>query len=312
MKPISFLLLIFFFFCRPAVADEGLIVIMADKESYNIGDVIRLKLELKGQGFSLGEIDKQKIAPFEVIKKEEIYDEETDSTRFIISGRIFKTGDVIIPPFLFIDDAGNKILSEQAVLRIVPLLNADNEKLREMKPQVAVSQSGPLWPWIVIAMIIVVLSAFFYLSMRKKKETAESEEEAVQIPPHIKALEEIERIEGLNLIRDGKVKELYIRVSDVVRNFKGKINGMDAMEMTTGELIESLRKKNGTGLVSLEQFLDNCDMVKFAKYMPAQIDIEGLTGRAREIINQDPPQDDLQWEPSHADGNSVASLQKAG
>lgn len=308
MKSIFLIILTFLFLYSPAVAGDSEIIIMADKESYNVGDVIRLKLEVKGQDFSLGEIDAQRVAPFEVIKKEEVYDEEKDRTRFIISGRIFKTGEFTIPPFTFINNAGNKKLSSQAVVPIVSLLKEGDERLREMKPQVEVSQGGPIWPWIVIVLIIVALIALLYYFMKKKKDIVEPEEVVEQIPPHIEALEELEKIETLNLIKDGKIKELYFRVSDVIRIFKGRSSGVDAMEMTTGELIGSLRVHYGKDFTSLGRFLDNCDMVKFAKYIPPQMDVEGLIGKAIDIVKEDSPKDELQWESLNSEGNP--SLEK--
>lgn len=285
MKQIITILLLSFLLSGNVLADENP-VMMAEKKSYHVGDIIRLKVELKGKGYRLGEIDKEKIAPFEINKKEQVYDEESDSTGFILTGSIFKPGDYIIPPFVIIDEAGNKIKSEQGVITIEPLLKSENDKLKDMKPQVKVSEGGPLWPWIVLILIAIVLVALIYYLKKKKKEQPEAEELVPDVPPHLEALKALERIEGMNLIRDGKIKELYDCVSDVIRNFYGRINGVEAMEMTTGELINALKQKKGQGVAALEEFLKRCDRVKFAKFTPSQMDIEGLTERAKEMITK--------------------------
>ncbi len=291
MKQIITLFLLSFLLSGNALADENP-VMMAEKKSYHVGDIIRLKVELKGKGYSLGGIDKEKIAPFEISKEEQVYDEESGSTRFIITGSIFKPGDFIIPAFVIIDEAGNEIKSEQGAITIEPLLKSENDKLKDIKPQMKVAEGGPLWPWFVLILFAVILAIFIYYLKKKKKEQPVAEEIVPELPPSIEALEEIKRIEGLNLIRDGKIKELYDRVSDVIRNFNGRINGIEAMEMTTGELIGSLRQKKGKDINKLEQFLNRCDRVKFSEFTPSQMDIEGLTERAREMVGRDTAAED--------------------
>lgn len=289
MRKIVLLFLSAFLIYGNVSADESAVVIMADRETYHVGDIVRLKLELKGKGYRLGKVDEEKIAPFEISQTQESYNEETDTSRFIISGSIYKVGDFTIPPFAIIDESGNIIKSERGVVTIKPLLKDEHEKLKEIKPQVQVDEGGPLWPWIVIALIVLAIAFLLYHMKKRKKDLPASQTIAPEIPPHIEALEEIERIEGLNLIRDGRIKELHYRTSDVIRRFKGRINGIDAMEMTTGELIDALRLAGANGVNDLERFLNHCDRVKFAKFTPSQMDIEGLTERAREMINKEMP-----------------------
>lgn len=311
MKQIITILLLSILLSGNTLADESP-VMMAEKKSYHVGDIIRLMVELKGKGYSLGEIDEEKIVPFEISKEEQVYDEESGRTRFIITGSIFKPGDFIIPPFVIIDEAGNKIKSEQGVITIEPLLKSENDKLKDLKPQVKVAEGGPLWPWFVLILIAVILAAFIYYLKKKKKGQPVAEEIVPELSPRLEALEKLERIEVLKLIRDGKIKELYDLVSDVIRNFNGRINGIDAMEMTTGELIGSLRQKKGQDTTELEQFLTCCDMVKFAKFSPSQMDIEGLTERAREMVKKDAPDENPRGEPATMMGGVKGSMDEVG
>jgi len=265
-----------------------------ETSSYSIGDLISLKLELEGSGFQLGAINDEEIAPFELADSKVAYSSETNITTLTVNGHIFETGELTIPPLTILNKDGSSIKSEELKIVIKPVLKGDEKDIRAMKPQVAINESGPLWPWLLAALLIILIIALiFYLKHLRGKKAAE-EVSAIVIPPHIEALEEITKIESMNLIREGRLKEFYTLVSDVIRVFEGKSHGFDAMEMTTEEFSQNIRattkaNQNKTeeerDLLIIEKFMRDCDMVKFAKHRPADMDISALCERAREIIN---------------------------
>lgn len=261
--------------------------------SYLIGDLISLKLELKGSGFQLGSMDEEELAPFELAGSKTAYNPETDITVLTAYGHIFETGEIAIPPLTILNKDGRSIKSGELKIVIKPVLKGDEKDIRAMKPQIAIDERGPLWPWLLVALLIVlIISLILYLKHLRGKRVAE-EVAAIVIPPHIEALEALQKIEAMNLVREGRLKKFYTLVSDVVRLFEGKIHGFDAMEMTTEELSLHIRAKTRSAinvaeeendLLVIEKFLRDCDMVKFAKYRPADMDVSALCDRAREII----------------------------
>ncbi len=295
----TFCLIALLLHALPLFAAEEAPTFKVETNSYSIGDVISLKLELEGSGFQLGAMDEEGLAPFELAGSKESYNPETNITTLTLSGHIFETGEITIPPLTILNKDGSSINSTELKIVIKPVLKGDEKDIRAMKPQVAIDESGPLWPWLVAALVLIlIIVLIFYLKHLRGKKVAEKVA-AIVIPPHIEALEEIEKIEAMNLIREGRLKEFYTLVSDVIRVFEGKSHDFDAMEMTTEELSHNIRAKtrsdiNVAGLnaaekendlLIIEKFLSDCDMVKFAKYRPADMDISALTKRAREIIN---------------------------
>ena len=270
----------------------------AESGSYLIGDLLSLKLELEGSGFQLGAMDEEDLAPFELAGSKTAYNPETDITTLTAYGHIFETGEFAIPPLTILNKDGSSIKSSELKIVIKPVLKGDEKDIRAMKPQVAIDELGPLWPWLLAALLLAMILALIIYLKRLKNKKNEEEVAAIVIPPHIEALEEISRIEAMNLIREGRIKEFYTLVSDVIRAFEGKSNGFDAMEMTTEELSRHMRAKTRSAinvaglnaaeeknnLLIIEKFLRDCDMVKFAKYRPADMDISALCERAREII----------------------------
>lgn len=296
----SFCLIALLLHAFPLFADEKVPTFKVEKTDYSIGDMISLEVELEGSGFQLGAMDEKDLAPFELTGSKKTYNPETNITTLTVRGHIFETGEITIPPLTILHKDGSSIKSSELKIVIKPVLKGDEKDIRAMKPQIAINESGPLWPWLLTALLLILIVVLiFYLKHLRGKKTAE-EVAAIVIPPHIEALEEITKIEAMNLIREGRLKEFYTLVSDVIRVFEGRSYGFDAMEMTTEELSKNIRTKarsdiNVAGLndadkendlLIIEKFLSDCDMVKFAKYKPADMDVSALTNRAREIIKK--------------------------
>lgn len=283
MKKTILFFLIFLFVPLNLYAETSSPSLMADRESYNVGDHIRLKIEVEGKGYRLGDIDAARIAPFEVIGKEEAYNEEKGTTSFIIKGAIYETGEFTIPPFILLDDKDNKLSSESGIISIKSVRDNGDDKLRDLKAQMRVDERGPVWPWVVLVFMLIALVLLVYYIYRRKKALMPIAPVPIKAP-YLVAMEALAEIEGMKLLRDREIKLLYTMVSDVVRSYEGALYGLDAMEMTTGELAEALKKTDLSDIKAVSSFLDDCDRVKFAKYNPPDMDVEGLMGRARRII----------------------------
>ena len=65
----------------------------------------------------------------------------------------------------------------------------------------------------------------------------------------------------------GRVREYYFRLSEIVRGYLGERYGFDALESTSPELLESLRRLHTPGLPmkELQEFVNESDFVRYAK-----------------------------------------------
>ena len=85
------------------------------------------------------------------------------------------------------------------------------------------------------------------------------------------ALERLNALQKRNLLNQGQIKEYYSELSDIVRLFIEDRFLIRAPEMTTQEFLFSLkdsRELTAEQKGFLKDFLNACDMVKFAKYSP--------------------------------------------
>ena len=131
------------------------------------------------------------------------------------------------------------------------------------------------WPVNFLPLIFLFLALFIglclwlvrcWLRQRLKKKTSVLS----PVLPWDAAHARLEKLHALNLPAQGRIKEYYIELSDIVRRYIEDRFSIHAPEMTTEEFLYSLQSSNSLSSaqkVFLKEFLNECDMVKFAKYL---------------------------------------------
>jgi hypothetical protein len=113
-------------------------------------------------------------------------------------------------------------------------------------------------------------------------------------PPWDVALEELFDVRVAQLVEQGRFAEHFDRVSDAVRRYLGARYGFDGLETTTREAMIALRRVTPFvgALQDIETFLQNADLVKFAKLTPTEPECHSALGQAEEIVRRTMPVDD--------------------
>jgi hypothetical protein len=154
------------------------------------------------------------------------------------------------------------------------------QKLYDIKPIVEVTSSKSwIWKLLLILLLLAGIGAFVYwfLKIRQKKKI----EEEVFKTPIEKATSLLNSLEKKQLWQKGEVKAYYSELTDIARNYIEEAIDVPAMESTTSELIEGLRKASQKKkmalsqetLENLEKVLQQADLVKFAKSKPLEFEI---------------------------------------
>jgi len=177
--------------------------------------------------------------------------------------------------------------------------------IRDIKPPVEIS-SGYAWLWQLLVLLALAVAALLLWRWWKNRQSN------IVLPPpipaHIRAKQKLE--EALALI--AQPKEFCILVSDTVRFYLEEQFDFRAPERTTEEF---LRELNATDLLvkeqkeSLGQFLESCDLVKFAKYEPGENELRGLHGSAVRLVEETEPKEANVESENPENGNE---LQAAG
>ena len=114
-------------------------------------------------------------------------------------------------------------------------------------------------------------------------------------PAHVLAHEALDALEASRLLELGEVKTYHIRVSDIMRVYVEGRFGIDAMEMTTAEMLGELRR-TGAGhevMTGFRQLLDRCDLVKFAKLRPELTSCRDVVPAGRRLVDVTTPRDEV-------------------
>jgi len=128
----------------------------------------------------------------------------------------------------------------------------------------------------IILVILVVIAAVIYILLKyvfKKKVTIIPVKQEPVIPPHILALQRLEAIkEEKSWQKD--IKGFYTQVTDVIREYIDSQFSINAMELTTDQILELTKKNKDFEQVRalLKEMLELSDLVKFAKFVPLEDD----------------------------------------
>ena len=122
----------------------------------------------------------------------------------------------------------------------------------------------------------IVLLIIYIVRRSRKKTNIEEEEIKPQIPAIITAREKMAQLKEANLWQSGKYKDYYTDLTGIAREYlEGQFN-IDAIEMTTDEILDEVRKIHLDNLIfsKLQNTLITSDLVKFAKATPTSTENE--------------------------------------
>jgi uncharacterized protein DUF4381 len=137
-------------------------------------------------------------------------------------------------------------------------------------------------PWLVFVGVFVALSLLglvVWLFARRRKPL---------VPPKLPreiALEELERIS--HEIEQISPYQFSIRVSDILRKYVTQQYGLPATRQTSIEFLTALAKASPFSMEEkslLEDFLNRCDLIKFARYEATNSDSELLLQEAIRFV----------------------------
>ncbi len=133
--------------------------------------------------------------------------------------------------------------------------------------------------WWLLILVPIIGLAIWYFFIRKK----ETEEERVaKIPPFEMAVQQLVSLDKKLLWQNNKTKQYYSELTDIIRTFIEKELKLPALESTTNELVNTIKKANNLNnleiskktVLKLKDLLQEADLVKFAKSKPFANEIE--------------------------------------
>ena len=173
-------------------------------------------------------------------------------------------------------DGSDTIASNQVALKVstVPVNVDKPEEFFDIKniwnPPFVLSDYYPIIFGILLALALAALAWYIFKRMREKRSLIPFKKPEPQLPPHEQAIKELDEIKAMKIWQQGRNKEYYTMITDTLRRYIVGRFGINAMEMTSAEILEMIHKNTEAQSVydSLAQILSLSDFVKFAKMVP--------------------------------------------
>lgn len=188
----------------------------------------------------------------------------------------FDTGYYLIPPVAIRykeSTQSDEILlaeSEPFLLNVFSIPVDLSQPIKPIKGPIAVPITfREILPWILL--VLAVGAIIWFLATRKKKAAPITIfKPKPKLPPHVIALDDLEKLKKEKLWQQGFIKDYYSRLSEIIRQYIEDQYSIPAIESTTYDTMQLVRRK-GLGLESikiLQELLELSDLVKFAKAKP--------------------------------------------
>lgn len=177
-----------------------------------------------------------------------------------------------LPPMTIKVD-GKPYQSKNLALKVMTL-DVDTVNKNKFFPAKGIQDNPFLWSdwtpviWQTLLVIVLCLIGyFFYKRLRSNKPIIKRIKIVKKMLPHQKAMKEIERIKSEKMPSSEDQKAYYTQLTDTLRTYLQDRFGINAMEMTSSEIIERLQEEeNRDKLDELRDLFETADLVKFAKY----------------------------------------------
>ena len=168
---------------------------------------------------------------------------------------------------------GKVYTSNQLALKVVTC-DVDTLHPEKFFPPKDIQDNPFMWSewtplmWSALAVIVLCLAFAYLLQRLKHNKPIIAKIRIVKVvPPHQKALNEIENLKKVNFESTDDQKEYYTKLTKALRKYIKERFGFNAMEMTSSEIIMHLKANGDESMMNeLQELFMTADLVKFAKY----------------------------------------------
>ena len=293
----------------------------AARTTLTVGDLVTLTLEVTHPADHVVVVPRlgPEWGSFEVISQTPAQTDSngdgTETTSQRIKVTLFAPGTLDTPDLSISvrgpDGGVEQLFLSPLQLTVNSVLSGSDETLRDIRPPADLS--APYWrqPAILavaaLAVVAALASGSYFVHSRRRSRDVQPVSATEARTPWEAAVQEIDRIERLDLPGDRRFKEHYTLVAAVTKDYVRSVylesaSRTDPAEMTTDETAtaiwrSSLDRKNARLVVDL---LHEADLVRFSNYSPLEPEANEALRRARAFLVEtrpvaggDPQQDAL-------------------
>jgi hypothetical protein len=234
--------------------------------------------------------DSLDLSPFEVLEARSEDGTTRSSAAFTLTA--FELGMLEIPALdVVVTAAGGTeevVSTSPYAVEVVSVGTDESGDIRDIRGPLGVGMS-PFRLALLILLPLLLAALLFVFARRLRSRQDDGALPALgplPRPAHEIALEALVALGGSGMLERGAVKEFHIEASDILRRYVEARFRVEALEMTTREVLAGLeavrsepRFRDGLG-----SFLEQCDLVKFAKVRPGRDASRQLLDLGRRLV----------------------------
>lgn len=229
----------------------------------------------------------------------------------------FDSGTYRLPEFVYVSES-DSARSNALTLNVIPVNVTAEDPIagfaKAADPEGAqFFDFAPDWLadyWWLILLALLIAAAIIWAVRRYKKEGIVLPKKPEPTPYEV-AITGLRKLKEKKLWEQGMEKEYFTDLTDILRTYLDKRFGINAMEMTTREIMENLYNSDVKDKRDyMRQILNVADFVKFAKVRPLPADNIAAYDNAVKFVEETKPVPVEKPEETSTDGSP--KLEAAG
>ena len=210
----------------------------------------------------------------------------------------FDSGLYVIPPVAYIV-GHDTVLSDPLSLKVIPVPVDTTQDIIDIKPVEGVPfrlldwvpdwMADYWWAWLLALLLIAGALYYYFKWYRHGRNPLRPEKK--RLPAYEEAMLNLEALKQRQLWQNGQEKEYFTGLTDILRVYIDRRFGVNAVEMTSTEIVKTLKERGETKAVNeqLSMILEMADIVKFAAVRPLADDNELAFQRAVNFVEETKP-----------------------
>ncbi len=206
----------------------------------------------------------------------------------------FDSGMWIIKPIPYVVN-GDTAYCNRLTLKVLPVDVSKMKDIHDIKPVEDVPFNLLDWLpdywWAWLLGLLLIAGGIWAYRKYYKKGINPLRPGKKRLPPYEEAMINLQNLKAAQLWQQGKEKEYFTGLTDILRVYIDRRFHINAVEMTSSQIIETLKRNDETRAVNeqLEMILEVADIVKFANARPLADDNEVAYRRAVNFVEETRP-----------------------
>ena len=255
-----------------------------------IGDTLNYQITIDHNPGDRVEVSSQNFSPYTCLGVSINVKEASTEISYILQG--FNPADSYIPTqdiLIHTKSASPKHLLVPAYfVEIKSAFSATED--RHLQPTYTLSINVSAWILCTTLFIVLACIAGLVFFLKKRKKTSQIQENTPLKSPLETALEALEILKHQHYISKGLLKEHYIRLTEILKQYFESQYHISLLDQTTNESLKTLKPiLEEQQLRRVKYLFTQSDFIKFAKWVPESEEHEELFQKAKDILQKENP-----------------------